>query len=195
MINVVIRSREYDDAPASERIGARVIIRKGDMYLFSYLGKRDQYLFPGGGMEDGESPMQGAERECMEECGLIAEAEKPFLIIDEYYFEKHWRNYYMMAHITGKTSPRHDLKEDELELQPVWVSNDEIGKLPAIQMNWNDIPHAPLSTIFAVRNSHFREYIAYRIANNMGLPEIPAQLSDIVDLGHADQFLSGPQSS
>ena len=67
MINVVIRSREYDDAPASERIGARVIIRKGDMYLFSYLGKREQYLFPGGGIEDGESPMQGADRECMEE--------------------------------------------------------------------------------------------------------------------------------
>ncbi len=174
----------YCGGVCSERIGARAIIEREGRVLFSYLALREQYLFPGGGLEKGETPQEGAVRECLEECGLIIAAEEPFLVIDEYYAGKHWQNYYSRASILGAADTRMDEKEVELGLCSRWVGCDEIERNLRTMMNWNDLDPDAVSSIYAVRNSHYRELCAWRLLCGLGLPPVPASLAET--LGHIE---------
>jgi 8-oxo-dGTP diphosphatase len=55
------------------------------------------YVFPGGQIEEGETPEQAAVREIEEELGLIVEVER--LIIQVSFHKK--KQYYFLSHITG----------------------------------------------------------------------------------------------
>jgi 8-oxo-dGTP diphosphatase len=55
------------------------------------------YVFPGGQIEEGESPEQAAVREIKEELGLIVEVER--LVIQVNFHKK--KQYYFLSHITG----------------------------------------------------------------------------------------------
>lgn len=180
MIRVVIRGRKCSDEPSYVRIGGRAIIKKDGSYLFSYLTARNEYLFPGGGVEEGESITDGTEREVEEECGLRVSVQEPFLVIDEYYFDKNWRNSYSIAEVTGAVEAHHDRKEDELGLVPVWVPECDLPSVFSASMNADDIPDAPESTLYAVYASHYRESIAYALSKGFQLPALPPQLASMI---------------
>lgn len=181
MKRIVIHSNEYERVPVVSRIGSRVLIEDNGFVLFSYLRLRNEYLLPGGGIEKGETPEQCAERECKEECGLITVAKSPELVIDEYYFENHWRNYYSRASIKDFSSSDNDEKEKELGLVPIWFEVERLAELPEIQMNWNDISESKLGVIYAVKASHYREYSAYCILSGKDLPVVPESLRCVID--------------
>lgn len=64
-----------------DRVGA-ALVRGGKVLLVRRLwGGREYYAFPGGGIEDGETPRQAIEREIMEELQLAIAAPAPFLEI------------------------------------------------------------------------------------------------------------------
>lgn len=180
MIRLEIIGKDIDIPSKTTRIGARALIERDGKYLFSYLSKRNQYLTPGGGIDEGESILDAVKRECIEECGIDVEPEEPFLVVDEYYFEKHWVNYYSICSIKGRCNGRLDKKEVELELTPTWVDEDKLKDIFSNEMNWDDIYNGPKSSIYAVRNSHYREYCVYLISKGLDIPPIPDNIKDYI---------------
>lgn len=79
--------------------------------------------FPGGKMEPGESPEQAAERECIEETGLLVRAEDTYLVHEEEYshgaVELHFINCHPVAQEMGEPklpfrwTPRRELANYE----------------------------------------------------------------------------------
>ena len=71
----ILFEMDKKDHGACTRIFARdsarsIVIRNGKIAMIHSL-KYDYYKFPGGGMEDGESPVEAMIRETREEAGLI----------------------------------------------------------------------------------------------------------------------------
>ena len=66
MIRLEIIGKDIDIPFKTTRIGARALIERDGKYLFSYLSKRNQYLTPGGGIDEGESILDAVKRECIE---------------------------------------------------------------------------------------------------------------------------------
>lgn len=64
------------------RRAAIAIVWDGDKILLGLSTNQDQrggkWCFPGGGIEDGETPEKAAERECEEETGVTCQAKKKF---------------------------------------------------------------------------------------------------------------------
>ncbi len=164
------------------RKGGRAIIEKDGALLFSYLKKRDQYLFPGGGLEEGENIKDGIEREVREECGLIVRAEEPFLLVCEYYNTLKWETYFSKAKIIGECEKEQDEKEIELSLTPTWVKVSTIKNIIPIRIDTDDVTNKIDEILFAVRNSHFQSYLVSLLA--MGRKpdasqlEIPENIKD-----------------
>lgn len=67
-----INMKDYDESwPHSFRPSARGIILKNGKLAMIHNMKYDYYEFPGGGLEEGESFVDGLIREVLEETGLI----------------------------------------------------------------------------------------------------------------------------
>jgi ADP-ribose pyrophosphatase YjhB (NUDIX family) len=65
-----VSAREYPDAP---RVGVGAVVLSGDRVLLVRRGGQPssgKWSLPGGGLELGETTVQGIERELAEECGL-----------------------------------------------------------------------------------------------------------------------------
>ena len=181
MIRLEIIGTERDIPSKTERKGARAIIEKDGKFLFSYLAKRKQYLTPGGGIKEKESIEDAVKRECREECGLVVEPEKPFLVVDEYYYEKHWVNYYSRCRIIGTCHNYLDKKEEELGLIPTWLEEGRLKDILSSTMIMDDVLSEPMSSVYAVRNTHYREYCVYLISKGLDIPPIPENLKDTIE--------------
>ena len=113
------------------RPSARAIIERGGKVLVMHSRKYDYYKFPGGGIEQGETPEQALVREVREESGYLVRPET----IEEYgsvlrrnrdnkdpeaIFEQ--QNYYYFCEIGDERVPivQEDYEIDE-GFEPVWV--------------------------------------------------------------------------
>lgn len=159
------------------RTGTRAIIEKDGRILFSYLGKRHQYLLPGGGMEKGETPRENAIREVQEECGLAIDPKDPFIVVDEYYGDFMWRDYYCVCSITGTVPVNYDLKEIELEISNRWMEKEKaIEALMEAKMDPVDLVGKPEYRLFVTLNSHYREAMVLSLLYGNAIPAIPQTL-------------------
>lgn len=97
-------------------IGVRTIIKKGDSIVM--VGHKEKehgnfMLFPGGGIEKGESIFQAAEREVMEETKLIVKASRLL-----YVREVEWKGdfgvefYVLCEYVSGSLELGHDPEHD-----------------------------------------------------------------------------------
>ena len=59
----------------------------------------DYFVFPGGGVDDGETPEQGAIREAMEELGVEIAIQKKVVLI---HFDQSTQHYYLVERIGGE---------------------------------------------------------------------------------------------
>ena len=122
------------------RVASRGIIRNADMVLMIHCAFYDDYTFPGGGVEEGEDPIDALARECMEEAGVVIKNVKPFYKIveeremDEETYMHHESLFYLCE--VEKTCEQHlESYEIELGYEPVWISIDEAIKNNLLRMD------------------------------------------------------------
>ncbi len=115
---------EYTLPPEFSRIGCRAIIIENGRILLSYEVNTGVYLSPGGGLESGETFEECVIREVREETGYVVKILRPFINVNEYFYEKVYKSKYFVCEIIGKDKP--SLTEVEIihGVQPEWVEID-----------------------------------------------------------------------
>ena len=91
----------------------------------------DYYVFPGGGVDEGETPEQGAIRETLEELGVDVAIKRKVAII---HFDQSTQFYYLVERVGGKfgtgtgeefTDSDPDDPEEGIYI-PIWMPVDEL---------------------------------------------------------------------
>lgn len=130
---------DYDPSwPHITRPSIRGIIERDGKFAMIYNGKYDYYMFPGGGMEEGESQVETLIREVKEETGLVVipESIKEFgsalrLLASRYrkntIFEQ--ENYYYWCEVEDTLETTNfDVHETEEQYSLEYVSLEEALK-------------------------------------------------------------------
>ncbi|MED1203175.1 NUDIX hydrolase [Heyndrickxia acidicola] len=111
--------------------GSVVLIKDNTVCLIKR--KRDglvYYVFPGGGIEEGETPEAAAEREALEELGVKVEIHKCISKI-----EYQGTQYFFLAEIldgafgTGRGKEYTDKNRERGTYLPMWVEIDKLSAL------------------------------------------------------------------
>ena len=115
---------KYTLPPEFRRIGCRAIIVENGRILLSYEVNTGVYLSPGGGLEPGETFEECVIREVREETGNVVKILRPFINVNEYFYEKVYESKYFVCEIIGKDKP--SLTEVEIlhGVEPEWVEID-----------------------------------------------------------------------
>ncbi len=118
---IIQYAKIYSDPPERERVGCRGIIIEDGKVLLSWEERKNVYMSPGGGVENGESLEECVVRELSEEAGFKVKVIKPLFKVNEYCFETLWVNNYFLCEIEGECE-RH-LTESEIynRVKPVWL--------------------------------------------------------------------------
>lgn len=130
------RDREADGltAPAKRRLRVGAVIIEDDKLALIERRRegRTYYVFPGGGVEDGEDLATALRRECMEELGVEVTPGKHLATI---LFGVHSHQEYLRASITGGafgtgTGPEYGSYPPERgSYHPVWIALRELSKV------------------------------------------------------------------
>ena len=112
-----------------------VLIQDGQVALIErHRAGIEYYVFPGGGMDDGESPEQAAVREAMEELGIEVAIKQKIAEIQLGY--KSRQIYFLVEHVAGEfgtgageeyTDADPDDPEEGIYI-PIWMPIDELPK-------------------------------------------------------------------
>jgi 8-oxo-dGTP diphosphatase len=123
--------REYPDHP---RVGVgAVVLREGRILLVrrGAAPARGLWAIPGGGLRLGETLQEGAEREILEETGIVIRAGAPMFTCDS--FERdaagRYRFHYVIVDMAADYL-RGELKAADDALEARWISPAEIRELP-----------------------------------------------------------------
>ena len=115
---------KYTLPPEFRRIGCRAIIIENGRILLSYEVNTGVYLSPGGGLESGETFEECVIREVREETGNVVKILRPFINVNEYFYEKVYESKYFVCEIIGKDKPSLTAVEILHGVQPEWVEID-----------------------------------------------------------------------
>jgi 8-oxo-dGTP diphosphatase len=124
-------SREYPDSP---RVGVgAVVLREGQVLLVRRGTAPSQGLWaiPGGVLELGETLQKAAEREILEETGIIIRAGEPVFICDACHRDDDGRvryHYVIVDLAADYVSGEVQGADDAMEAR--WVSSTELCELP-----------------------------------------------------------------
>lgn len=135
--------------------GCRGILIRDGKILLSYYAKDDQYLIPGGGLENGESLQECCERELREETGIKVQAHTHYLTLEEYYHEYYFKSHYFLCEYEGECERALTENEKEKRLEPRWVDFDEAIKIFGVYDDFKDKDEVIYGTCF-------REYTALK---------------------------------
>jgi 8-oxo-dGTP pyrophosphatase MutT (NUDIX family) len=90
----------------------------------------DYFVFPGGGVDEGETPERGAMREAMEELGVEVAIERKVIII---HFDQSTQHYFLVKRVGGEfgTGAGEEFFANPGDPQegvyiPVWMPVDEL---------------------------------------------------------------------
>jgi 8-oxo-dGTP diphosphatase len=134
-----------DEGIDSLRFTARVFLRD-EVNRFAFLrifgedgfGHRNHLESAGGGVEEGESFLQAAQREVMEELGVVAQDfDLIGLVIDEYHLLKRMTcSVYFAARLVSKNGPTNRTEEEKLLIAKIeWLTPDEVMKILSVAVS------------------------------------------------------------
>ena len=103
------------------REACRGIIVEDGKILLCYEPRDDQFMIPGGGLEEGESYEECCARELAEETGDVINVSRYALTINEYYGDWLFISHYFMCERVGKTERNLTQSELNVGLEPVWL--------------------------------------------------------------------------
>ena len=109
--------------------GAAIIVQEGKIALIKRIREEETYyVFPGGGIEEGETPEEATKREVYEELGVHIKVEH--LIAKVKY---KGNEYYYVAYITGRVFGSGTAEEFQWEGRgsyiPLWLPINELEKV------------------------------------------------------------------
>ncbi len=148
----------------SSRTGCRAVIIKDGKILMSYETKNDQWMLPGGGLEENETDEECVIREVAEECGAVIQTSPCVLQIDEYYEDCKWLNKYFLAKVTSETERHLTDREIEAGMEPRWMPLGEILQIFSTHAEYD-------GTDEMRRGMYYREYTALQEILLSELPE------------------------
>lgn len=146
------------------RTGCRAVIIRDGKILMSYETKNDQWMIPGGGLEENETDEECVIREVAEECGLVIRSSPCVLEIDEYYEDCKWLNKYFLGEIIGETERHLTEREIEVGMEPRWIPLGEILQIFSTHADYD-------GTDEMRRGMYYREYMALQEILLSELPE------------------------
>jgi 8-oxo-dGTP diphosphatase len=117
---VALRNRSAVVIVENDKVALMKRIRDGSIY----------YVFPGGGMEDRETPADGAKREALEELGVEVNVNECISDV-----EYNGTQYFFLSEIvsgtfgTGQGEEFTDDKRDRGTYLPVWVNINELQSI------------------------------------------------------------------
>ncbi len=115
-----------------------VLVEDGKVALIErHRAGLDYFVFPGGGMDDGETPEQAAIREAMEELGVEVAIRQTVAII---HFDQSTQVYYLVERVsgefgTGSGEEYTDADPDDPQegiYVPVWMPIDDLPNQPKV---------------------------------------------------------------
>lgn len=117
------------------KAASSAILRRGDELLLvkrKYPPAADQYAFPGGRAEVGETPEQTALREFQEETGILAHSPKPFKIYDLPTRDTngHLTNHFILSVFIVEADENSVAQAADDALEAGWFTIDAIRQLP-----------------------------------------------------------------
>jgi ADP-ribose pyrophosphatase YjhB (NUDIX family) len=112
------------------RVANRGIVIKDNLVLLCYEEDDDQYIIPGGGLEDNETNIEGCIREVKEETGVIVNVKKEYLVIDEFFLNMEHINHYFICEVKEETN-KLNLTDLEIKhnLKSMWIDINEAIKI------------------------------------------------------------------
>lgn len=149
--------------------GSRAIIIRDGKILLTHETKSGWWLFPGGGMEDGETPEECCIRETEEETGMIVRPLRRFLTLYEYYEEYRYVSCYFVCEVTGSRHMRLTDAEISRGVEPQWFPLQE-----AVDIFSRHQPYAAVSE--EKRGSYLREHTA--LQEYLKTVVIPQKITD-----------------
>jgi 8-oxo-dGTP diphosphatase len=125
-------SREYPDHP---RVGVGAVVLRNGLVLLVQRGvepARGLWAIPGGGLKLGETLQQGAEREILEETGIVIRAGAPVFTCDSFERDEDGRIrfHYVIVDMSADYVSG-DVKAADDAMEARWVSPAEIHCISA----------------------------------------------------------------
>jgi len=166
---------DFNKGKIISRNAVRAIILKENNILMVFLGKTNEYKFPGGGVEKNETIEEALKREVLEEVGCnVIKIVNKIGIVTEYGIAKEGKNnifkmiseYYSVNIDNNLTDQKLDNYEKELLFKPCWI---EIEK--AYKANKKIIDDKCDSTPWIKRETRVLEIIKEDIKNERVINE------------------------
>ena len=135
------------------RCASRAVIIRDEKILLSYAEGKNEWMIPGGGREEGETPEECCVREAEEETGFRVKAVKHFLRLNEYYEDCLYATDYYVCEILGEGQRHMTDAEVRIGLRPEWLPIED-----ALEVFSHHEDYAAVNEM--QRGLYLREYLA-----------------------------------
>ena len=126
-MEIKLTNPDYKGYFTITRHACRGLIIKDDLLLVGYEKNIDQYIIPGGGVENNETYEECCIREVLEETGINSKPIKEYLVIEELFGTMKHINHYFICDYISETDNIH-LTESETKygLTFKWMKVDDV---------------------------------------------------------------------
>lgn len=138
------------------RHACRGIVIKQGKILLGYEKNNNQYIIPGGGVENNETFPDCCRREIIEETGIVCSVKEHFVDIDELFTNMNHINHYFICEVIKETNQTHLTQtEQSVALTFVWM---DIYDALSLFVNYNQYKDVDIARFGLYR----REFLAIK---------------------------------